>query len=615
MQNRFLEQEFHDESLNLGLWKTILKLLKNHLKDLLLMFLVIIIVAICDVIFPILNKMAIDSFVINPNSNLSLNNFAIIYFMVVLTQAYNVYLFIYQAGKVEMAFAYDVRNLVFEKLQRLSFSFFDQTPVGWIMARMTSDIGRLSEVVSWGLMDMVWGLTVMVFVIIVMLVINYKLALLVLMVVPIIAVISYWFQIRILRNYRKIRRINSEITAEFAEGINGAQSTKTLALEAKHEATFEALTTKMKKKTVRAASLSAIFMPIVMLLSSIAVANLLAIGGHQVILEKLEFGTLMMFTQFAQLFYDPLKQIARLLAELQMAQASAERVLALLDEPLTIVDEPKVLETYGDILNPKLDNYPTFKGEVEFKNVTFYYNENEPVLENFNLKVKAGETIALVGETGSGKSTIVNLLCRFYEPISGEILIDGIDYRNYSLGWLHSNLGYVLQSPHLFSGSIASNITYGKPEASEAEIIEAAKQVSAHQFITRLETGYETEVGEGGARLSTGEKQLVAFARALIRKPALFILDEATSSIDTETEAAIQKAILKALDNRTSFVVAHRLSTIVSADRILVIRYGKITEEGNHESLLALGGYYYRLYTNQFNIEKQAELLKKGAKR
>lgn len=610
MNNRFEEKEFHQEGLNLSLWKSIGKLLLEHKRDLYLMFLVITIVAVCDVLFPILNKTAIDSFVVLKQPQDKLWQFGLIYFLAVTIQSISVYFFIKQAGKVEMAFAYNVRKKAFLKLQELSFSYFDKTPVGWIMARMTSDIGRLSEILSWGLMDMVWGFATMILVTVVMFVIDIKMALLVLFVVPIIAYISYWFQVKILKSYRDIRKVNSEITASFSEGISGVQTTKTLVLEEKHLFDFKKLTESMRSKSIKAAILSSIFMPIVMLLSSLAVANLLWLGGQQVIIGTMEFGTLMMFTQFANLFYDPLKQIARLLAELQMAQASAERVLSLLQQQPEIVDRPEVIAKYGDLMHPKVEAYPPLKGDIVFKDVSFYYNKEEPILDNFNLTVQAGQTIALVGETGSGKSTLVNLICRFYEPISGEILIDGLDYRNYSMGWLHSNLGYVLQAPHLFSGSVKENIRYGKLDASDEEIIEAAKSVNAHDFIMRLEKGYDTEVGEGGGRLSTGEKQLISFARAMIRKPAIFILDEATSSIDTETEQVIQDTIQKILKGRTSFVVAHRLSTIVNADRILVIKKGKIIEEGTHLSLLKQKGYYYRLYTNQFQQQQQQTLLK-----
>ena len=361
--------------------------------------------------------------------------------------------------------------------------------------------------------------------------------------------------------------------------------------------------------SIRAAIFSALYLPIILTLSSIGTALALWKGGNGVMENAVSYGTLVAFISYTIQFFEPVREIARVLAELQSAQASAERVLSMIDTEPEIKDSRAVEERYGKGYGFKDTGISPTKGNMEFQNVSFYYNAEEPILQNFNLKVKAGETIALVGETGSGKSTIVNLACRFYEPTSGKILIDGVDYKDMPLLWLHSNLGYVLQNPHLFSGTIRENIQYGKLDASEVEIVRAAKLVNAHEFIMKLENGYDSEVGEGGGLLSTGEKQLISFARAIIADPKIFILDEATSSIDTETEQMIQKAIDKALSGRTSFIIAHRLSTIRSADRILVIKAGAVIEEGNHHQLLKQKGYYYKLYTNQFLEEQGKKIL------
>ncbi|MGB7595166.1 MAG: ABC transporter ATP-binding protein [Erysipelotrichaceae bacterium] len=610
MSEHFEEQEFNTDTLDTHLWRKIFKLLWIHKKKLAVLYMFIIMVAAVDVLFPYLNKIAIDTF-INGNGDLShLTWFGIAYFGCIVWQGFNIYFFIKQAGLIEMDFAYDVRNKAFTKLQELSFSYYDKTPLGWIMARMTSDITRLAEILSWSLMDLVWGSTVMIGITVVMFSVNWQLALLVLMVMPILAAISVWFQRRILKSYREVRKVNSKITGAFSEGITGAKTTKTLVLEEVNYDEFSALTHTMRSQSIKAAILSAIFMPIVMSLGSISTAAILWYGGNQVLLGALQFGTLMLFTQYASQFFEPLRQIARLLAEFQMAQASAERVLSLLGSEPQIIDTPEVIEKYGSVLSPKREAYEKIKGNVTFEGVNFHYNPEEPVLKDFNLEVKSGQTIALVGETGSGKSTIVNLLCRFYEPITGRILIDGVDMKERSIGWLHSNLGYVLQSPHLFSGSVRDNIRYGKLDATEEEVVAAAKLVDAHSFIEKLEQGYDTDVGEGGGRLSTGQKQLISFARAVIAEPAIFVLDEATSSIDTETEQVIQHAIETLLVDRTSFVIAHRLSTIVTADRILVVRKGRVVEDGTHGELMKKKGYYYRLYTNQFNEDLQDKLLK-----
>jgi len=431
--------------------------------------------------------------------------------------------------------------------------------------------------------------------------------------VPILAFVTFYFQKRVLRSYRKVRKFNSVITNDFNEGINGAKTTKTLVLEDTNFKEFKNDTAKMRESSVKAAKIVSIYRPLVTFLSSFTLALILWIGGTLVFKKTIGFGILMMFTEYAQRFFEPLQSIAMIMQEIQMAQASGERIISLMNSEIKLKDSDEVIARYGTILDPKPQEYEKIKGDVEFRNVDFSYIEEEPVLTDFNLKVNAGQTIALVGETGSGKSTIVNLLCRFYEPVKGQLLIDGVDYRERSIGWLHSNLGYVLQAPHLFSGTIKDNIRFGKLDATDEEIENAAKLVHAHEFIMQFKDGYQTDVGESGSRLSTGQKQLISFARAILADPAIFVLDEATASIDTETEHIIQNAIETIMSERTSFVVAHRLSTIVNADRILVIKKGKIVEDGTHSSLMKLKGYYYRLYTNQFEEDMVRESLTRTA--
>ena len=615
MSERFEEQEFNTDHLDTKLWSRVLKHFFVYKKDLTIIFISMVLTAGVDIAFPLLNRFAIDFFVLKNGDLNQLWPFGLGYGLLILIQVFVVYFFIKYTGKVEMQFAYDIRKQAFKKLQELSFSYYDKTPQGWIMARMTSDIGRLADIVSWSIIDLIWGSTLIIGVSIVMLVVNWKLALLVLVVVPFLAYISVIFQKKILQRYRLTRKINSKITAAYSEGILGAKTTKTMGLEDQQSSEFRELTDSMKSESVKAAILSAAFMPIVMALGAFSSSMLIWLGGQQVLVGTIAFGTLVLFTQYATQFFEPLRQIARLLAEFQMAQASAERVLSLLNAEVDLVDREDVIAQYGTILEPKPEAYEKVKGDVEFEHVDFYYKKEEPVLVDFNLSVKAGQTIALVGETGSGKSTIVNLICRFYEPKQGVIRIDGVDTKDRSMGWLHSNLGYVLQAPHLFSGTIKENIRYGNLNASDEAIIEAAKRVSAHEFIMNMENGYDTEVGEGGGRLSTGQKQLISFARAILANPSIFILDEASSSIDTETEQIIQSAIESVLQDKTTFIIAHRLSTIVNADRILLIDKGEIVEDGTHSQLMHLKGRYYRLYTNQFNEDRQNELLQiKGEK-
>jgi len=477
---------------------------------------------------------------------------------------------------------------------------------------MTSDVRKLGITLSWNIVDMVWALSMMAIMMVMMFLLNWKLALIVLAAVPVLAAISMVFQKKILSNYRKVRKMNSKITGAFNEGIMGAKTIKTLAREKESLDEFSLLTEEMRNFAVRAATVSSLYTPLVVLLGSITTATVLWQGGIGLNLGNVTYGTLVAFISYTVQFFEPVKQFARVFSELQYAQASGERVLSLIETEADIRDSAGVVERYGGLFNPKKEEWPEFKGNISFRNVSFEYKDGEKVLEDFNLEVRAGETIALVGETGAGKTTIVNLACRFYEPTSGTILIDGVDYRERPLLWLYSNLGYVLQEPHLFSGTVKENIAYGRLNASDEDIINAAKLVNAHDFILKLENGYDTHVGERGSRLSTGQKQLISFARAILANPGMFVLDEATSSIDTETEQLIQTAISNILKGRTSFIIAHRLSTIRNADRILVIEKGRIVEEGNHRQLLQKRGYYYRLYANQFMEEQEGILLGKS---
>ncbi|MBR3167247.1 MAG: ABC transporter ATP-binding protein [Erysipelotrichaceae bacterium] len=608
MSNKFEEKEFSEE-FDSSMWKKLFALFRPYYKHVAFLALLNILIALSDVIFPLMNRQAMDHFAVGSGTNEELIRFIVLYFLLILVTAFMHLIFFRIAGSAEMGFAYDLRQRCFEKLQNLPFSYYDVTPTGWLLSRLTSDISRLAEILAWSLSEFAWGIPLILFSTIVMLRTNLQLALMVLIVVPVLAFVTFYFQKRVLRSYRKVRKFNSVITNDFNEGINGAKTTKTLVLEDTNFKEFKDDTAKMRESSVKAAKLVSIYRPLIMFISSFTLALIIWIGGNLVFGKVIGFGVLMMFTEYAQRFFEPLHSIAMIMQEIQMAQASGERIISLMNSEIKLKDSDEVVARYGTILDPKPSEYEDIKGDVEFRNVDFSYIEEEPVLTDFNLKVNAGQTIALVGETGSGKSTIVNLLCRFYEPVKGQLLIDGIDYRERSIGWLHSKLGYVLQAPHLFSGTIKDNIRFGKLDATDEEIENAAKLVHAHEFIMQFKDGYQTDVGESGSRLSTGQKQLISFARAILADPAIFVLDEATASIDTETEHIIQNAIETIMSERTSFVVAHRLSTIVNADRILVIKKGQIVEDGTHRELMKLKGYYYRLYTNQFEEDKIRESL------
>ena len=604
----FQEKEYNTSSLNIGLWKKIFGLMNNK-KIFIITSIFLVMNAVGEAIFPIFYKFAIDSFASGEVALDYLPYFIILISLNIIFVCFSCYMFFYMAGKIETTFSYDIRKICFEKLQNLSFSYYDVTPSGWIVARVSNDIARLAEIVSWAFVDVIYGIIGIIFMIVIMLTINVRLALIIIILMPILFIITYYLQNRVLFHSRKVRSINSKIVHGFSEGITGAKTTKTLRLEEDNYTNFKKETKNMYNASVKRGIVASLFNPLIFGFSGIASSLLLYFGGNMVLLQVLEFGTLLMFVQYVTSLFSTMRPIAADICDLQMAQASGERIIGLIDTSLKIVDSEEVIAKYGTNLAPKLENYESINGDVSFKHVDFAYIAGQNVLKDFNLEVKHGEMIALVGETGSGKSTIINLLCRFYEPVNGNILIDGIDYKKRSLGWLHSNIGYVLQSPHLFNGSIADNIRYGKLDATLDEIKEVCKLIKADEFIEKLPDKYDSLVGEGGNLLSTGQKQMISFGRALIKKPKIFVLDEATSSIDTQTEKVIQYAIDNVMRNHTTFIVAHRLSTIVNADKILVIKNGKIQEMGRHQELMDKKGYYYHLYTNQFNEETLDEAL------
>lgn len=602
------EESYTSQKFDWIVWKKIFSFLKPLKKFVILSMIAIIVLAVTDIIYPYISAYAIDE-IIKPNVEGTVVDFSklptlIIYFVIFMViQATMVYLFIIFAGRVQTELAFSIREKAFNHLQELPFSYYDRTRVGWIMARMTSDSRNLSEILSWGLIDLAWGVFLMIFLSFFMLIINPTLALVILSVVPILTFVSIFFRKYILKAYRSIRKVNSKITGAYNEDITGAVTTKTLVLEEQNYKDFDLLTFDMKRQSIRAHMLQGIYFPIMLFIIFIGMSMVYYVGGNMVLKIGLSVGTLYLFTNYVWQFFDPVNNIANFYARFQQAQASAERIVSLIETVPDIVDREDVIAKYGTVFDYNEENFEPLIGDVEFKNVDFKYNVGEQVLTDFNLKVEAGQSIALVGHTGAGKTTIINLISRFYEPTKGEILVDGVDYRERSLGWLHSNLGYVLQTPHLFSGSVMENIRYGKLSATDEEVIEAAKAVEAHGFIVKFEDGYNTECGEGGSRLSVGQKQLVSFARAILADPKILILDEATSSVDTETEQLIQNAIRKLLKGRTSFIVAHRLSTIVHSDKILVLDGGEIVESGTHKELINKAGAYYKLYTNQYSEE------------
>ena len=584
----------------------ILPFLKPEKKHILIMVFFGLLGSVTDIVIPLFQRYALDHYV-----GLGVFDtivwFVIAYLMtIVAASAFN-YISCKLATVIEVRIHRDLRQAGFNHLQTLSFSYFNQNSVGYIHARLMSDTSRIGTLVSWTLVDCVWRISYLVGAIVVMLAINPRLTAMVLSIVPLLVVLFSIFQEKLIRVNREVREVNSKITGNFNEGITGAKTIKSLAIEEKMEQQFQEDTRTMRSKTIHASRLRGLFAGTMNLASSIALAIVLWKGGY---IATTELGTFSIFMSYAQGMMEPIRWLVDIFSDLITTQVNIERFTNLLAVKSDVVDTPKVIEKYGDSFEPKKENWEPLKGDIEFRDVTFQYPDGEEnVLEHFSLDIPFGTHLAIVGETGAGKSTLVNLVCRFYEPTEGQLLIDGRDARERSQLWLHSAIGYVLQTPHLFSGTIRENLLLGKADATEEEMLAAIRTVSAESVIEHLEKGLDTDVGEGGDLLSTGEKQLISFARAVLADPRILILDEATASVDTITEAKIQTAMERITAGRTCLMIAHRLSTVRNADMILVVRDGKIVEQGTHNELLALGGYYHELYTRQYEDEATAEIL------
>ena len=604
-----LEEKEYTKSFDYAIWKRIFPFLKPYKKTVVMILVMNFFCSLIDIILPLFQRFAINHF-IEGNTLSGIGIFAVVYIAAIALQGASVIAFTRGSMRIEMSLGKDMKRALFVHLQTLSFSYYNVTPVGYMLSRVMNDTGKIAGLIAWNFVDLLWALTYVLGVFVAMFFLNWKLALIIMLVGPAIALLTYYFQNRILKWNRQVRKINSRITSAYNEGIMGAKTAKSLVVEEKTYGEFQEITGEMRTASIRAARLSAVYLPLVLFCGSLATAIVLARGGMQVFEHAMLIGTLSAFTTYAVGIFEPIQQMARNLAEFISAQANIERVTGLLDEKPQVVDSPEVTEKYGDSFFPKKENWEPIRGDIEFRDVSFHYPDGkEEILSHFNLKIPAGTNVAIVGETGAGKSTLVNLACRFFEPTGGQILIDGKDYRERSQLWLHSSLGYVLQNPHLFSGSVMENIRYGRLDATDEEVIAAARAVHADQVVEKMELGYQSDVGEGGDRLSTGEKQLISFARAVLADPRIFVLDEATSSIDTQTEQLIQQATDKILKGRTSFLIAHRLSTIRNADLILVVKDGKIIEQGRHLELLEKKGYYYQLVRRQFTEEESQKLL------
>ena len=568
----------------------------------------LIMIALCSVMdsfFTYQSKRIIDEGILAGNKE-RLVQLVTVYGGIVVLQAIAVFGFIYLAGVLGERIHYDIRRKLFNHLQELSFSYFDKTPVGWIMSRVTSDSGRIAELATWGLLDVTWAVLNISTTLIFMALINWKLSLIVLALVPVMIGLAFWFRTKILYQFREVRKLNSKLTGMYNENISGVRVVKALERERENLQEFGEQSSALYKSAYRAAWLSALFLPLVQIVGAFGMGAIVWYGGFQISTNTgtMTIGGIQAFLTYVGFMMWPIQDMARVYAEMQRSVASAERVFSLMDAEPDIVDREGALDL------------ETVRGDIVFDGVDFAYEEGESVLSDFNLHVKEGERIALVGATGGGKSTIVNLVCRFYEPTGGVIRLAGQDYTELTQHAIQSQIGMVLQTPHLFSGTIRDNIRYGRLDATDEQVEDAARLAHAHDFIVDMENGYDEQVGEGGVLLSVGQKQLISLARALLANPDIFIMDEATSSVDTLTEARIQKGMEAVMKGRTSFVIAHRLSTIKHSDRILVIEKGSIVEMGTHSELIRARGHYYDLYTRQFRrmLEQEYDVFKADEK-
>lgn len=596
MSTYYDENELDDEvSLNSGVIGRLLKLLKPYWLMLILGLASVALVSWLDAFFTVLNKRIIDEGIISGDVQAMVRLFRN-YGFIVMAQVVGFFVMLLSVSVQGEQLRYDLRQKLFEHLQKLSLSYFTKTPLGWIMSRVTSDTEKMAELLTWGLIDTIWALTNIGFAAFYMLRLNSQLALIVILSLPLMIFVSFKFRVKIYYHFRQSRKENSKMTAALNENITGVRVVKALLREDKNLKDFKILSTNMFRESYRAGFLSAIYLPTIQTISAISLVLVLWRGGNMVGNSMLSVGTLQAFISYIMMILWPIQDLARVYAEMQNAIASSERVFSLLETKPEIHDRENLLEVNSLI------------GDVEFKNVSFQYEDGEPVIQDLSFLIPQGQRIALVGTTGGGKTTIVNLLCRFYEPTAGSIHIAGHNYLKYPMEDIQSRIGVVLQVPHLFSGSIRDNLRYGRLDATDEQIEQAAKLAGAHEFIAKFEKGYDSDVGEGGNQLSVGQKQLISIARAILAEPDIFVMDEATSSVDTLTEALIQQGMQELMTGRTSFIIAHRLSTIKSADQIFVIEDGQIAEKGNHESLIRQRGLYYNLYTKQFRHDLETKL-------
>jgi ATP-binding cassette, subfamily B, multidrug efflux pump len=540
-----------------------------------------------SVIQPFLTKVTIDRYIQHRDFS-GLNQIAAVYILTLVLVFGLSFSQTWLINLMGQKIMYDLRMEIFRHLQKLDVSFFDKNPVGRLMTRVTTDVDALNELFTSGVISVFDDICTLSLIVVSLFLLNYKLALGVFAILPLLVLVTLMFKIKVRDSYRKVRTAIARINAFLQENITGSAVVQLFGKERKQYLRFTQINKDHLDANVQSIFYYAIFFPLLEIISASAIALIVWYGGRQVIGGFLTLGTLVAFIQYSDRFFSPISDLSEKYTILQSAMASSERIFKLLDTPPSIGSP-----------NPA-KSCTVQQGSIEFRDVSFFYNPGEPVLKEISFKVQPGEKIAVVGATGAGKSTIISLLSRFYDVQRGEILVDGENIKNFDLQGLRRSIGIVLQDVFLFSGSVAENVRLGDQKISEERIRRAAETVHALQFIEKLDRKFDTELGERGSSLSVGQKQLLAFARALAYDPKILVLDEATSSIDTETELLIRDALEKLLAGRTSIIIAHRLSTIQNADRIIVLHHGRIRETGTHQELLRLKGIYWRLYQLQY---------------
>lgn len=576
------------------LMSRLIKFVLPHKNKLIIALILMILSSVSMVIMPYVQKIAVDRYIMPPDMPGNIRGLSLIVILYILISSFNwfiaygqSYVLVWMGQNV----IYDISYKLFSHIQSLSLEFFDRQEVGKIISRLTNDVQSLNELLTHGITGIIRDFFMMIGIMGFMLYMNVRLSLLSFILVPLLFMVSLTFRKKFRTAFREVRKKIANVTAKLEEGISGVKVVKSFSRENTNIQHFDRTNIENFEANMQAVKVWSIYFPIVEVITAIGICIVVWNGGVQVMGGMLTRGELLAFLSYVRMFYMPIRQLSQIYTTMQSAMAASERIFDILDTKSKVLESPNAIEM------------PPIIGYVNYDNVSFGYDEGKYVINDISFSAEPGQTIAIVGPTGAGKTTIVNLLIRLYDPQEGTISIDGYDIRKVKIHSLRRQMGIVLQDSFLFSGTIKENIRYGRLDATDDEIVQAAEAVSAHRFISQMPDGYDTQVGERGTRLSVGQRQLVSFARALLANPRILILDEATSSVDAYTEMLIQKALEKLLKNRTSFVIAHRLSTIVNADKLLVINEGKIVEIGTHSELLEKGGLYHKLYNMQFAAE------------